>query len=92
MIFVTGIVPESFGVGLVHPILKKGKPADQCASYRPITVLTTFCKLFESLTFDEIALRCTTPDDQLEFQKALRTGTRSQRSCKSSYWLNEPES
>lgn len=69
MIFVTGIVPDSFGVGLVHPILKKGKPADQCASYRPITVSTTFCKLFESLIFDEIALRCTTPDDQFGFKK-----------------------
>ena len=46
MIFVTGIVPDSFGVRLVHPILKKGKPADQCTSYLPITVSTTFCKLF----------------------------------------------
>ena len=69
MICVTGIVPNSFGVGLVHPILKKGKPADQYASHRRITVSTTFCKLFESLIFDEIALRCTTPDNQLGFEK-----------------------
>ncbi|XP_065572739.1 uncharacterized protein LOC136035072 [Artemia franciscana] len=68
MFFVTGIVPDSSGVGLIHPILKKGKPADQCASYRLITVSTTFCKLFKSLIFDEIALRCTTPDDQFGFK------------------------
>ena len=32
MIFITGIVPDRFGVGLVHPILKNGKPAHQCAA------------------------------------------------------------
>ena len=69
MIFVTGIVSESFGVGLVHPILNKIKPADQCVLYRPITVSTTFCKLFESLIFDGIALRRTTPNDQFGFKK-----------------------
>ncbi|XP_065565830.1 uncharacterized protein LOC136030690 [Artemia franciscana] len=69
MIFVTGIIPDSFGVVLVHPILKKGKPADQCTSYCPITVSTAFCKLFESLIFDEITLQCTTPDDQFGFKK-----------------------
>jgi len=59
---------------LVHPILKKSKPADQCASYRLITVSTTFCKLFESLIFDEIALRCTIPDNQFGFNKHLGRG------------------
>ena len=69
MIFITGIVLDSFSNRLVNSILKNGKPADQCASYRPIPVSTTFCKLFESLIFDEIALRYTTRDDQFRFKR-----------------------
>ena len=44
MIFVTGIVPNLFSTGLISPILKKGKPADCCSSFRPITVSPFYAK------------------------------------------------
>ena len=49
IIFVVGIVPDVFCRGQVAPILKKGKPANICSSYYPITVSPFLCKLFEML-------------------------------------------
>ena len=52
MIFTVGVVPECLCVGVVTPVLKKGKPLSQCSSYRPITVSSVFSKIFELLIID----------------------------------------
>ena len=71
MIFVTGIVPSSFCIGDLSPIPKKGKSELQCSSFRPITVSTTTCKLFELLFLDELRQKCYVPPYQFGFQANL---------------------
>ena len=43
----SSLVPGSFLVGTITSILKRGKDPTSCASYRPITVASTLCKVFE---------------------------------------------
>ena len=74
MIFKLGFVPDSFSIGILTPMPKKGKPLCQCSSFRPITVATVFCKLFEALVVDELPSKCTVPDHQFGFQPGLGCG------------------
>ena len=74
IIFNLGIVPDSFSIGILTPVPKKGKPLSQCSSFRPITVATVFCKLFEALIVDELRSKCTVPDHQFGFQPSLGCG------------------
>lgn len=71
IIVTRGIVPDTFCIGVITPILKPGKPPSQCSSYRPITVSTTLCKLFELLIRDEIRSKCSVPPHQFGFQRSL---------------------
>lgn len=71
MILTQGIVPSCFSLGMVIPILKKGKPAEQPSSYRPVTISSVFCKLFEIVLFDEIYDKCEMPPHQFGFRKGL---------------------
>ena len=46
MVFTYGLMPDSFCVGVVTLVLKKGKDHAQCGSHRPITVAPVLCKIF----------------------------------------------
>lgn len=46
LIFLTGKVPLPFKISTVTPIYKKGCKTD-ITNYRPISVITTFAKIFE---------------------------------------------
>ena len=74
MIFNLGIVPDSFSIGILTPVPKTGKPVSHWSSFRPITVATVFCKLFESLIVDELRSKCTVFDHQFGFQPSLGCG------------------
>ena len=71
MIFTVGVVPDCLCVGVVTPVLKKGKPLSQCSSYRPITVSSVFSKIFELLIIDHIRQQCVMPPFQFGFQPRL---------------------
>ena len=71
MIFDTGILPSLFCSGDLAPIPKKGKSESQCFPFRPITVFTTLCKLFELLLIDELRLKCYIPPQQFGYQANL---------------------
>ncbi|EPY19163.1 hypothetical protein STCU_09590 [Strigomonas culicis] len=43
------IVPKSWKVGEIIPLLKAGKPADKEESYRPVTLTSNMCKLMERM-------------------------------------------
>ena len=72
MIFTQGVVPSSFCVGDLTPIPKKGKNEIKCSSFRPITVATSLCKLFELLFINELETEYYTPPRQFGFKR--RTG------------------
>ena len=67
--FTTGIVPRSLLVVLL--LFQKKKSLNECSSYRPITVATTFCKIFETLVMLELTDKCYMPPYQFGFQKGL---------------------
>ena len=71
IIFVVGIVPDVFCRGKLTPILKKGKPANICSSYRPITVSPVLCKLFEMLIQLNVRNCCQIPNYQFGFTVSL---------------------
>ena len=71
MVFTTGIVPASFSSCCLTPVPKKNKSLNECSSYRPITVATTFCKIFETLIMPELTDKCYMPPCQFGFQKGL---------------------
>ncbi|XP_037290898.1 uncharacterized protein LOC119186339 [Rhipicephalus microplus] len=45
----TGIVPQEWREAIVIPVLKKGKPASEPASYRPVSLTSAAGKLFEAM-------------------------------------------
>ena len=45
----SGSIPKSWKIATVTPVLKKGKPADQPQSYRPISLLSCIGKLGERM-------------------------------------------
>ena len=45
----TSVLPESWKVSTIVPILKPGKEAGVAASYRPIALTSCLCKLFEKM-------------------------------------------
>ena len=55
MIFCCCIVPDLFSSEVITPVLKRGKPSDECSSFRPIMVSPVLCKVFELLIIDEIS-------------------------------------
>ena len=63
----SGIVPDSFSVGLIPPILKNGKDLSECSSYRPITVSSVFAKVFELLLINNLRSFCYMPPLQFGF-------------------------
>lgn len=53
LIFVTGCFPSSFKVSIVNPVLKSGS-ATSVKNYRPISLITSFAKLFEKCFKDRL--------------------------------------
>ena len=53
ILFITGIVPNSFKVAEVIPVYKKGSQTNLC-NYRPISLLSIFNKLLEKLMFKRL--------------------------------------
>ena len=49
----TGVFPERLKYAIVKPILKKGDPTS-ISSYRPISLLSVFSKVFEKLIYVRI--------------------------------------
>jgi hypothetical protein len=74
-------VPASFKIGKVHPIHKgKGKPQEDPASYRPVSILPALSKVLESNVKGNL-------EDHLKKVKGLpgsQYGFRPKRSCTSS--------
>ncbi|KAK9889372.1 hypothetical protein WA026_004648 [Henosepilachna vigintioctopunctata] len=48
MSFIEGIFPDKLKIAIIKPIYKKG-PIDEPDSYRPISILSSFSKIFEKL-------------------------------------------
>jgi len=51
--FATGVIPDDWKVALVSPIHKNG-PKCQVSNYRPISLTSIICKLFESIVRDAL--------------------------------------
>lgn len=49
MIFDSGILPDSWLVGIIKPIYKNKGNADDPSNYRPITILSCMGKLFTAV-------------------------------------------
>ena len=49
LIMYTGIFPSKWCIGVIKPIYKKKGSIDDPDSYRPITLVSCFCKLFTSV-------------------------------------------
>ena len=64
-------VPKSFCTGVVTNILKKGKNANECGGYRPITVSSTLSKVLEKLVLHEVISKCVIDYRQFGFRKHL---------------------
>ncbi|KAH8619575.1 putative Reverse transcriptase (RNA dependent DNA polymerase) [Trypanosoma vivax] len=45
----TGQVPAKWRQGIIVPLLKPNKPANSMASFRPVTLTSTLCKLMERI-------------------------------------------
>jgi potassium voltage-gated channel Eag-related subfamily H protein 8 len=45
----TGKVPKVWKTSIISPILKPGKPAEECKSYRPIALTSILCKIMEKM-------------------------------------------
>ena len=71
MVLCCGIVPDSFSVVLISPILKKGKQPSECSSNQPITVSSVFAKVFELLIINKLCPLCYMPPHQFGFQPKL---------------------
>jgi hypothetical protein len=71
IIMTHGVVPDLFCLGSITPVLKKGKPATEPSSYRPITISSVFCKLFELLIIGDIRKCCKAPPHQFGFQSGM---------------------
>ena len=55
VILLIGYTPESWKKALIVPIYKGGsKPTYRCDSYRPVALLPSSCKLFESVLYKRI--------------------------------------
>ena len=69
------IIPPKWKVGRIIPILKPNKPADQGASYRPISLLSPLAKLLESVILTPLNAAIPLADHQHGFRKGRSTQT-----------------
>jgi hypothetical protein len=74
----TGIFPSRLKYSQVYPIFKKGEKTD-ISNYRPISLLTSFSKIFEKVIFNRLHTHVTVNNllnsDQYGFRKRCSTET-----------------
>ena len=74
-----GKVPKAFKSAVLHPIQKRGKSAEELASYRPVAVLPAVSKVLErvvsSQIIDELEARRLLPFEQHGFRSGRSTVT-----------------
>jgi ribonuclease HI len=44
-----GVVPDQWRRSIIIPVIKKGKDSKHAASYRPISLTSCFCKIYETM-------------------------------------------
>ncbi|KAH7954725.1 hypothetical protein HPB49_021314 [Dermacentor silvarum] len=71
----TGVLPESWLVALVTPILKYRKPAIALSSYRPVSLTSAACKAMERVTLARLEWIAA----QLQYFPEQQSGFRCQR-------------
>ena len=75
--FSEGVVPDLLKISIVKPIYKKDKHCE-VNNYRPITLLSTFSKIFESVMYNRVYDFCEKYDilnnNQHGFRKGRSTG------------------
>lgn len=76
LIFITGKVPKEMKISIITPIYKKGSKAD-ISNYRPISLITTFAKIFEKCVkhrlYDFLIDNNILNDNQFGFRKGVST-------------------
>ena len=69
------IIPPKWKVGRIIPLLKPNKPADEGASYRPISLLSPLAKLLESVVLVPLSASIPLAAHQHGFRKGRSTQT-----------------
>ena len=76
LVFDTGIIPESWTLGMIQPIFKnKGSPHDPC-NYRPITLISCLGKVFTQILNNRIQKYA----DEKDIINECQSGFRKKRS------------
>ncbi len=70
----TGIVPESWTVGIIKPIYKKNGDINDPGNYRPITLLSCFGKLFTAVINNRLTKFAEENDVIRDSQAGFRKG------------------
>ena len=68
-----GKFPNDWKSARVCPIFKSGK-RDECANYRPISILSAISKIFEKLVFEQVNQYLTTNKILTDYQSGFRKG------------------
>ena len=68
-----GKFPDDWKSARVCPIFKSGK-RDECANYRPISILSAISKIFEKLVFEQLSRYLTTNKILTDYQSGFRKG------------------
>ena len=68
-----GKFPDDWKSARVCPIYKSGK-RDECANYRPISILSAISKIFEKLVFEQLSRYLTTNKILTDYQSGFRKG------------------
>ena len=74
--FEEGIFPEQMKIGKIIPVHKEGSKGD-VGNYRPISLLTSFSKIYEKLMYDRVLNFLESNNSLFEMQYGFRPG----RSC-----------
>ena len=75
-LWVTNTFPDEWRCAIVLPFLKPGKPSALLSSYRPISITSCVCKLFEKM----VLFRLTSYLEKLHFIKPYQSGFRKMHS------------
>ena len=78
MSIVTGIIPETFKIGIVTPV-SKGNDKEKLSNYRPISVLSCFSKILEKVMYKRVIKFLDTHDILTENQYGFRAGRSTQQ-------------
>ena len=78
MSIVTGIIPETFKIGIVTPVYK-GNDKEKLSNYRPISVLSCFSKILEKVIYKRVIKFLDTHDILTENQYGFRAGRSTQQ-------------